>query len=200
MKKVLVAAFGRFNIFHRGHMLLVDKVEQLARKHNGDPAIFLSHSENKKNPLPYLKKAKLMSKWTKGVVKVDVDNKVKQPGNILHYANEHGYDEVYLVCGEDRFADYQKSFVDFANSREYFKFSKVGVLSRGGRDPDEDGEDAAMSGTAMRKYVADGDFDSFRHSLPKEASNDDAKQVWDLARKGMNIRENFLSFKEYLDF
>ena len=192
-KKVLVAAFGRFNIFHRGHMLLVDKVVQLAKKYNGDSAIFLSHTENRKNPLPYLPKAKMMSKWTKGIVIVDVENKVKQPGNILHYANMHGYDEVYLVCGEDRFAEYQKSFVDFANSRDYFKFKKVGVLDRGGRDPD-DGEDASMSGTTMRKYVTDGDYDSFRRSLPKEASDSDAKEVWHLARQGLSVK----TLNEYL--
>ena len=196
--KVLVSAFMRCNIFHKGHMLLVKRVEELAKQHHGDAAIFLSHTQNKKNPLPYLEKAKLMNKWTHGVVKLDPENKVKQPGNILHYANERGYDEVYLVCGADRFPDYQKSFVDFANSRDYFKFKKVGVLSRGGRDPDEDGEEASMSGTAMRKYVADGDYEDFRKSLPSEASDADAELVWKLAKKGLGLTEGLLSFKEYI--
>ena len=196
--KVLVAAFGRFNIFHRGHMLLVKRVKELAISHHGDPAIFLSHSQDKKNPLPYLEKAKLLNKWTHGIVKIDAENKVKQPGNILHYANEHGYTEVYLVCGEDRFETYQKSFVDFANSRDYFKFTKVGILNRGGRDPDADGEDAAMSGSQMRKYVVEDNYADFRRSLPEEASEADSKLAWKLAKKGMGLTE-MKTFKDYLE-
>ena len=196
--KVLVAAFGRFNLPHRGHVLLINRVAELAKQKHGDAAMFLSHSQDKKNPLPYLEKAKMLHKWFGNIIKIDPDNKVKQPGNILHYANEHGYDEVYLVCGEDRFANYQKSFVNFANSRDYFKFKNVGVLSRGGRDPDEDGDDAAMSGTSMRKYVSEGNYEDFRKSLPIEATDSDAKLVWKLAKHGMGLNEGFLSFKEFI--
>ena len=189
-KDTLIAAFARANIFHVGHFLLIDKVKQLAAKYDADPAVFLSHSYDKKNPLPYNDKVKYMAKWTKGIVKIDLENKVKQPMNILHYANEHGYKNVYLVCGDDRLADYKKTFVDFSKSRDYFNFDHVDVLSRGSRDPDsDDGDGSSMSGTAMRGFVSAGDYESFRKALPKEANDVEAKTIWKLAMVGMKIKE-----------
>ena len=200
MKKTLVCAFGRANIFHKGHMALVSEIERIAKQHDADPAVFLSHTENKKNPLPYDVKVKLMNKWTHGTVKLDPDTKVKIIGNLLHYANEHNYENIIIVCGSDRYPEYSKSLPAFAESRDYFKFKSVKVMALQ-RDPDADANDAAsMSGSAMRKYVTDNDFESFRKSLPDPCTDAEAKIVWKLAQKGLGVKglaESILSYKEF---
>jgi hypothetical protein len=107
---------------------------------------------------------------------------------------------VIVVCGSDRYPEYSKSLPAFAESRDYFKFKSVEVMALQ-RDPDADEDNAAsMSGTAMRKYVTDGDFNSFRKSLPDPCTDAEAEIVWKLAQKGLGVKgltESILSYREF---
>jgi hypothetical protein len=206
MSKTLVCSFGRANPPHQGHITLVDEVVKVAKEHHGDAAVFLSKTNDKKNPLPYDVKVKLMNKWSKGVVKIDNENKVKQPGNMLHYANEHGYTDIIILCGSDRYAEYSKSLPEFAESRDYFNFNSVTVQALK-RNPDaEEGNVSGMSGTLMRKYVTDDNFDSFRKALPTQCSDSEAKEIWDLAKEVLvkpskkKIKEGYGMTLTYEDF
>ena len=179
--KTLVTAFARANIFHQGHIVLVEEVNKIAMQVNGDAAVFLSHTENKKNPLPYDFKVVLMNKWTNGTVKLDNENKVKMIGNLLHYANEGKYTNVIIVCGSDRAEEYSKSLPEFAASRDYFNFDSVTVRSLI-RDTNKK-DISGMSGTLMRSYIKEDNFDSFRRALPLICTNEEAESIWLMARK-----------------
>ncbi len=170
--KTLVSAFGRMNPPHIGHIALIDDVVSLSKKLNGTPKVFVSHSEgNKKNPLPYDMKYRLLNKWTDGVVVIDYDNEVKQPGNILHYAHKHSFDRVCLVCGDDRYEEYNKSFIGFANSRDYFNFDKVEVVRRSNYTNQ-------ITGTQMRNLVKDNDWLRFEINCPIQATKEEKEMIF----------------------
>ena len=62
MKKI-VLAFGRMNPPTTGHQKLVNKIKSVARKHRATPALYLSHSQDKKkNPLSYDDKVRFATK------------------------------------------------------------------------------------------------------------------------------------------
>ena len=58
MKKHIVMTFGRMNPPTIGHAKLVEKIRSLARETGADSAVYLSRTNDKKNPLPYDKKLK----------------------------------------------------------------------------------------------------------------------------------------------
>lgn len=190
----LVAAFMRANPPHRGHMIFIDHLIELAKNLGGVPVVFLSQSQdNKQNPIPYDIRLEMMSRWTNGIV-LDSKLKIKQPGNILHYANACGYDKIVLLCGDDRYAKYAKSFVNFAKSRSYFNFKSVDVVCHWRYD-EVYLEAAGMSGTKMREFVKNNDFKSFSHFLPFEShfNGDDAQDLWDICQKSLNTASNQLT-------
>jgi FAD synthase len=175
--KTLVCSFARCNPPHKGHFLLISKIKELAKKYNADSAMFLSHTEdNNKNPLPYEIKSLLMNKWTDGLVKIDYDKKVKQPINLLHYAHQNQYEKVIVVCGEDRFDEYKTRFDLFLNTRDYFEFKSVEIVSRGERfgiGP------SSYSSSKMREYVENNDYNSFYKMLPHECHYREALEIWE---------------------
>ena len=178
--KTLVASFGRMNPPHIGHIELIEYVELLSKQLNGDSTVFLSHSQNnKKNPLLYDLKSKLLHKWSNGIVYIDYDTEIKQPMNILHYANKHQYDNVYFICGKDRFQEYKKSFIEFARSRDYFKFNHVEVIQR----PDSD---ICITGTEMRTFVQNDDRIQFDQYCPKQATIDEKQLIFDHVKRVIN--------------
>jgi FAD synthase len=174
--KTLVCSFGRCNPPHKGHFLLIGKIKELAKQNNADSVMFLSHSEDKKNPLPYDLKSRLMNKWSDGLVKIDYDNKVKQPMNLLHYVNENLYERVIIVCGEDRHQEYSNRVNLMLSTRDYFEFKSVEIVSRGERfgiGP------SSYSSSKMREFVRNNDKNSFYSYLPHECSFDEANEIWD---------------------
>ncbi len=174
--KTLVCSFGRCNPPHKGHFLLINKIKELSKEYNADSVMFLSHTENKKNPLPYNLKSRLMNKWSDGIVKIDYDKKIKQPMNLLHYAHENSYQKVIIVCGDDRHQEYSYKINAFLLTRDYFKFKSVDVVSRGGRFGYGI---SSYSGTKMREFVRNNDMNSFYSYLPHECSFEEANEIWD---------------------
>lgn len=172
--KTLVSSFMRCNPPHQGHFLLIEKIKELSTINNAIPVVFLSHTVDKKNPLPYNIKSELMNKWSDGIVKIDLENKIKQPMNILHYAHSEGYEKVIIVCGEDRYTEYRSRIDLFLNSRDYFNFQSVEVVCRGSRGF---GEVESMSSTKMREFIKQKDYESFRMCLPLQCTNDEAKML-----------------------
>lgn len=177
VKTTLVAAFMRANPPHLGHVELIKHVEQIAKEVDGEPAIFLSHTQDKNNPIPYFTKVELLNKWFPGVFIFDDACEVTQPGNILHFATNNGFNKVIIVCGNDRFEKYQR-LVEFSKSRPYFKFHSVEIVFH-----DRNNDGIMMSGTTMRGFVRDNDIESFFNFLPKESKIDnDHVTLWNLCR------------------
>lgn len=147
--------------------------------------VFVSHTEDKKkNPLSYKTKVALLSKATKGVVKNDPEKKVKNIFDLLKEIDGK-FDIVYVVAGSDRVNEYQVK-LDQYNGKDY-SFKEIHAISAGERDPDAD-DTSGISGTKMRQFVVDGDYDSFKKNLFVGAKDALAKPIFDEIKKTLGIQ------------
>jgi hypothetical protein len=181
MAKTVVVNFGRMNPPTIGHEKLANVVKDTAKKFNGEPRIYLSHSQdNKKNPLDYNTKMNLVQKAF-GIAK-------KSPAkNIIGVAQEtekEGFDTFVVVVGSDRYTEF-KTLLNKYNGRDY-NFDKIVVVSAGERDPDAEGA-AGMSGTKLRELIKNNMMKSAFEGLPSKLSNSDKKKIFDIVKK--NIKE-----------
>ena len=181
MAKTVVVNFGRMNPPTIGHEKLANVVKDTAKKFNGEPRLYLSHSQdNKKNPLDYNTKMSLVQKAF-GIAK-------KSPAkNIIGVAQEtekEGFDTFVVVVGSDRYTEF-KTLLNKYNGRDY-NFDKIVVVSAGERDPDAEGA-AGMSGTKLRELIKNNMMKSAFEGLPSKLSNADKKKIFDIVKK--NIKE-----------
>lgn len=183
VKKTAVISFGRFNPITVGHEKLVNKVVSEAIKRKADPAIFMSHSQDrKKNPLSYEDKISLAQKaFGKSV-------KRSNAKTIIEVAKELSgkYSDLVLVVGSDR-VDHFETLLNNYNGKE-FNFGTISVVSAGERDPDAD-DVSGMSASKMRALASQGDLEAFKNGLPSKLKSS-AKKVYDMVRNGMNISES----------
>ena len=62
-----VMTFGRMNPPTTGHLKLIDKVKEIAKKHNAPHSVVVSHSQDsKKNPLSGAQKKKHLERYSPG--------------------------------------------------------------------------------------------------------------------------------------
>lgn len=191
--RIAVVAFGRFQPVTSGHEKLLNKIVSVAKKHKGDPMLFMSRSnDKKKNPLTHDQKLsfarELFPKY-KSVIQDDA--KVTNPFKLLSELSGK-YDVVYFIAGSDRVPAFKAQF-DKYNGKDY-TFEKIEVVSAGERDPDAEGA-AGMSASKLRAAAADGDFDTFKQGIPGKEST--AKKMYDAVRKGMMIAEGIISFSSW---
>jgi len=193
MSDTIVIAFGRLNPPTSGHEKLVNKVRSVARKVGGDPAIYLSHTQDaKKNPFDYSTKIKYAQKAFGEIIKRTKSTTLIQ---ILQEVEAKGYKNVFLVFGSDRVKGMQ--FTIKANGKDY-NFDTMKIVSAGQRDPDAEGVEG-MSASKMRAAAKtaenvdatwvdeDGkEQPSFRSGLPKLLQTS-AEQVWKDLRKAMKL-------------
>ena len=193
MSDTVVLAFGRMNPPTSGHEKLVNKVRAIARLEGGDPAIYLSHTQDEsKNPLDYSSKIKYAIKAFGDVMK---RTRATTLVEVLKEQEKKGYKNVILVFGSDRIKGMQWTLK--GNGKDY-NFDDMKIVSAGERDPDADGVEG-MSASKMRAAVqtADGinakwkddkgkSQPSFKSGLPKTLQSS-AQKIWDDLRKAMNL-------------
>lgn len=190
MDKGVVIAFGRFNPPTIGHAALLEFVKAEANRRKSDVVIFPSTSQDaRKNPLPFREKVAFMRQFFPDV-KVSGDANIKTPLDALMACSVAGYDDVCVVVGSDRVADFEK-LAKYVKPRGRkgtdIVLKKVTVLAvPGNRDPDAEGV-AGMSASKMRAAAADKDIATFRQGVPKPAL---AKQLFDSVRKHMKLNES----------
>ena len=185
-------AFGRFNPPTTGHEKLITKVASLAR--GNDYRIFASQSvDAKKNPLEYKTKVKFMRKvFPKYARNIVMDNSVKNFLDATMYMYKQGYKNLVMVAGDDRVQEFQKLLTKYngVDSRHgKYEFDSIKVVSAGERDPDAD-DVTGMSASKQRANAQNNDFAKFSQGLPKGASDQLAKELFNAIRKGMNLNEN----------
>lgn len=192
MKKI-VLAFGRMNPITIGHEKLVNKIKSVAKKERATPALYLSHSQDKKkNPLKYEDKIKLAKKAFGPVVKESPARTIMQ---VL--ADLSGkYDEVIVIAGSDRVEEFDKLIQSY-NGKDY-TFNSLKTVSAGERDPDAD-DVSGMSGSKMRELALTGKEKEFKAGLPaKLRSSKDGKAMYDKIREWGGINEE-MSLDEVLN-
>ena len=188
-----VMAFGRMNPPTTGHLKLIDKVKEIAKKHNADHSVVTSHSQDsKKNPLSAQQKTKHLQRYSPSTNFVSSS---KEKPTFMHHA-EHlykkGVTHLHMVAGSDRVDEYHKKLHQYNGTHKgaLFNFKKIKVHSAGQRDPDAEGT-TGMSGSKMREHAKNKDFHSFRKGVPHHVSDEHAKELMHDVRKGMGLHEEY---------
>ena len=192
--KHAVLAYGRMNPPTTGHLKVVNKVQELAKKHGGEHHMIVSHSNDpQKNPLTGEQKVKHLQRYAPGA---NIRSSSKENPTLFSHAAElhkQGVTHLHVVAGSDRVAEYKQKFKELngkANKKGEvpFNFKKITVHSAGTRDPDAEG-DTGISGTKMRQHASNNDFKSFRKGVPGHVSDEHAHELMQDVRKGMGHKD-----------
>lgn len=190
-KGTLTVAFGRFNPPTIGHQQLMDVAAQVASQdQDGQYLIFPSRSQDKKkNPLdPDTKIAYMQKFYPSHAANIVNDPNTKTIFDVLRMAHNDGYTNVRIVGGADRVKEFEKLSNQY--NGKIYQFDNIEVLSAGDRDPDAKGVEG-MSASRMRLAAAENDFKTFRSGLPPEVKRSEAKELFDVLRGSMNIKEDY---------
>jgi hypothetical protein len=177
----VVFAYGRIQPPTGGHEMVVNKVRELANQHNAQHEIVLSGSKDtQKNPLSPEQKLKYAKKFFPGT---NFQNATKEtPDFLTHAARLYaaGHREFIMVAGPDRAPEFRKLLAAYNGKQGrhgYYKFEHIKVVTTN-RIP-------GKSGTEMRNFAKNGDYDSFRRGLPSGALEKDAKSLFKDVQKGL---------------
>ena len=182
----LTVTFGRFNPPTVGHGKLLSAAKKAAA--GGDLKVYPSRSQDpKKNPLdPDMKISFMRKMFPDYAENIINDSEMKTIFNVLVLASEDGYDNVNIVVGSDRQAEFENLATKY--NGELYNFDQIRVISAGVRDADAEGVEG-MSASKMRKAVADDDFDSFRKGTPKELNDTETQSLFDAVFNGMKMKK-----------
>jgi hypothetical protein len=190
-KGTLTVAFGRFNPPTIGHQQLMDVAAQSASQdQDGQYLIFPSRSQDKKkNPLdPDTKIAYMQKFYPQHAGNIVNDPNTKTIFDVLKMAHNNGYAGVRIIGGADRVKEFEKLSNQY--NGQLYNFDNIEVVSSGDRDPDAKGVEG-MSASRMRLAAAEGDFKTFRSGLPPEIKPSEAKELFNILRGSMNIKEGW---------
>ena len=188
-----VFTYGRMNPPTTGHLKLIDKVKEVAGKHNASHTVITSHSQDKnKNPLSAAQKIKHLKRYSPGT---NFKSSDKEHPSFLHQAaklHKQGVTHLHMVVGSDRVKEMKDKLHKFngTHTGALYNFKKIHVHSAGQRDPDAEGTEG-MSGTKMRAHAKSNDVSNFKHGVPSHVSDTHAKELMHDTRKGMGIHESY---------
>ncbi len=179
--KTIVFTFGRFNPFTKGHELLWDAVTKEAKKRRADSCIYTSWSVNeKKNPLPTKDKIYYMRKVVDRKTRVSDDDSLRNTQQIAKDLIAKGYTKIVLVVGADRLSDFEamkKQVQDFSDGVTSIEIVSFSGKSRVGN----------YSGTKMRNYAKDDDFEGFYGDLPNAINKKEAQEMFQKVKVGLGV-------------
>ena len=143
--------------------------------------------DSKKNPLDPDMKISFMKKlfpdFEENIIN---DGEMKSIFNVLIAADEEGYNNVNIVVGADRQAEFENLATKY--NGELYNFKDIRVVSAGIRDADAEGVEG-MSASKMRKAVVDGNFKAFKSGTPKNIKDDDVQSIFNAVRSGMKLKK-----------
>ena len=187
-----VLAFGRLQPPTTGHEVLVNKVKEVAKQHNAEHHIVLSHSNDaKSNPLTPQQKVRHAKRFFPGM---NIRTSDKEAPNFLTQASKlhkSGVTHLHMIAGSDRIPEYKKVLKKYNGTHEgaLFNFKKIEVHSAGERDPDAQGT-TGMSGSKLRAHAAAGKYTQFKKGVPKHVSDEHTKELYNDLRKGLKVKED----------
>jgi phosphopantetheine adenylyltransferase len=188
-KGTLTVAFGRFNPPTTGHEKLLNTVA--SSSDDGDYIIVPSRTQDKKkNPLDADTKVSVMRQ----MFPQHSERIVNDPANrtifdVLKKAHMDGYENVRIIGGADRVKEFEKLTNNY--NGKLYQFGNVEVRSAGERDPDAEDNVTGMSASKQRKAAAEGDFKTFAKGVPSTMNQKQAKELYNMIRAGMNIKEGW---------
>lgn len=194
----VVFSFGRMNPPTIGHEVLVNKVHELAKKHNAHHEIVLSHSQDsEKNPLPVSKKVEHAKNFFPGT---NITGASKEQPSLIHHVarlNKEGHDHLIMVAGSDRVPEYHKLLNQYNGKPDKkgnvpFNFKKIDVVSAGQRDPDSEGAEG-MSASKMREHARNDNYNQFKAGVPNHVPDHHVRKLYKDVKAGMALKEEMTS-------
>lgn len=169
--KNLTAAmcFGRYNPPTIGHLKLWQTLGNIKADTR---LLYTSHTrDNKKNPLDYSTKAALIETCIDehNINVAFVNTEARTFVDVVADVYKKGYDNLIIVAGSDRLEELvnlAKKYNDVPNRiGESYHFNSIVGVNAGQRDPDSEDVEG-ISGTKMRQFVKNNDFESFAKYCP----------------------------------
>lgn len=188
--KEIYVTFGRMNPPTIGHEKLMNKLAQVSGK--APYRIYLTHtSDKKKNPLEYRTKLKIARKMFPKHARSIIQSDAKTIMEVMSQLYKEGFRSVNVVVGSDRVREFD-ALLNKYNGQEsrhgMYNFNNIKVISAGERDPDAEGVEG-MSASKMRSAAQENDFTTFSQGLPKSYSDKEAKNLFNLLRQSMGLKE-----------
>jgi len=180
----VVFTFGRFNPpFTTGHYENFVFLQKYAKKNKMDAIIYTSSTTNeKKNPLNFNDKVNFLQLGAPKGVQVSKDGTLKNAFQILEdLIKNKKYQRVSFVVGADRVSDFQ-SMKKYA--KQWGEETGIGpvnlkIIESGKRK-------SGVSGTAMRNFAKDNDFNGFKKGLAKSLHKY-AEEIFKKTREGLGL-------------
>lgn len=183
-----VLAFGRMNPPTVGHEQVVKKVKEVAKDHNAEHKVVLSHSQDaKKNPLSVDKKVQHAKN---AFPETNIHGASKDKPTILHHAvdmHKAGVQHLHVVAGSDRKQEMHELLHKYNGKDEkhgHYNFKSITVHSSGERDPDAEGT-TGMSASKMRQHAKDGNEAEFHKGLPSKMKPEHKKALYNDLKDAM---------------
>jgi hypothetical protein len=178
---------------HKGHVKVIQAVEDEAKRVGGSAHIVTSHSEgDEKNPIPVSKKMSYLRKVaSQGTHVMSTSREAPSPLHTAARLNRHAH-HLVVVAGSDRAGEYEKLLNKY-NGKEgphgYYNFKSIKVKSIG-RDPDAEGTEG-ISGTKMREHAKSGNISGFKAGLPPELHQHAEEMMSDINKSSKKkVRES----------
>ena len=182
-ERTAVITFGRFNPPTAGHIKVMETIRSVAKKYNGVPMIFLSHSQDKKkNPLSYQDKLNYVRLASPSGVRV-VETESRTIYEVLRFLSLISVKKVIIVVGSDR----QKEFERIKEYTEKYNLDEVRIVSAGNRGEGSLDNVENVSASALRKLAVDGKMKEFiRYSALSHIPHE-AEEMYHKVRVGLGL-------------
>ncbi len=184
-QKHVVLALGRFQPPTAGHEKLIKKVHDLADEYQAHHHVIATQTfDGKKNPLDPETKLKHLKAF---FPETNVGLASREHPGIVQQAQRLNGDNTHLhvVVGQDRVKEFKELLNKYNGDQYHYK--KIMVHSAGDRTPESDGT-IGISGTKMREYVVNGNYNKFMAGAPK-GSEKAKKDLYNDMRNSMSIPE-----------
>lgn len=183
--KTMVYTFLRAQPPTKAHIMVIDTVLELAKDHNADYNICISHTHDPaNNPLTWNDKCKIITE-VRPLLNIFDDYNCRTPFSILEHFGKIGYKKVIFVVGGDRHKEFYEGMSPYIDDWGIKDFR---VHNAGDRDPDLDNFSInGISGTYTRTLVKENNYNEFKKCLPDSLSEDTKVSTFNLLREALVV-------------
>jgi len=165
---------------------MIDHIAREAQRRNADALVFASQSQDpKKNPIPFREKVTYLRQLFPNV-EFSASTAIRTPFDALAALSENGYEDVTVLVGTDRVAEFEgfAKYISMSGPKsKYIRLKKYSVIAHD--VPRTDG----VSASVMRKLAVEGDQVEFVKRIPTK-NKTLAKQIYQSVRRHMGINES----------
>lgn len=185
-EKTAVIAFGRFNPPTSGHVKLMNAMQKIAKKCNGIPMVFLSHTQDSsKNPLSYQDRINYLRYASPSNFRIS-ETEAKTIYEVAKLLGTLLVKRLIVVAGSDRVEDYEplKKYAD------KYGLDEIKIVSAGKRGIGSLENVENVSSSALRKLAADGNMNDFIKYSALSKDPNEAEKMYHKVRFGLGLGGN----------